>query len=333
MLDIWHKLQNFKHIAVYGMGNGGEMLINEMKKYGITPVAVFASDGFVRGQSFLGYTVKRFSEVKTEYPDVVVVIAFGSAREEVLQNILSLDAPVFLPEMPVVDDVVFNSEFLEKNLEKIKNAYELLADERSRKTFEEIIRFRISGELSHLFNAESPRQAVFDCLDVKKGARILDLGAYNGDTATEFFKAFAPREIVAVEPDERNFRKLLANTENMCVTPINAASGESDGTVMFYQSGSRGSRKGGTKEVRQVRGDFLGKFDFIKIDVEGNESQTLKGLYENMKERAKMLVAAYHRPEDIFEIPLYVHSVMPEYKIYLFHERCVPAWDTNYCFI
>jgi hypothetical protein len=37
----------------------------------------------------------------------------------------------------------------------------------------------------------------------------------------------------------------------------------------------------------------------------------------------------YHRNEDIFELPLLVKKLNPNYKIYIRHRLYIPAWETN----
>ena len=51
--DMWQALKNeSRPIVVYGMGNGADKLFERLEKFNITPSAVFASDGFVRGHSY-----------------------------------------------------------------------------------------------------------------------------------------------------------------------------------------------------------------------------------------------------------------------------------------
>ena len=72
---------------------------------------------------------------------------------------------------------------------------------------------------------------------------------------------------------------------------------------------------------------------FINMDVEGAERQALDGCREVIeRDKPKLLIAAYHRSEDLFAIPLQIARMNPEYRFYLRHYRYIPAWDTNlYC--
>ena len=45
-----------------------------------------------------------------------------------------------------------------------------------------------------------------------------------------------------------------------------------------------------------------------------------------------MLVAAYHRTEDLFAIPHQILQICPDYKLYLRKDACLPAWGVNYIF-
>ena len=70
--------------------------------------------------------------------------------------------------------------------------------------------------------------------------------------------------------------------------------------------------------------------DYIKYDVEGAEKQAIEGCKNTIKRyRPRLLVSAYHRSEDIFALPLQIHALCPEYKLYYRRSRYVPAWDLN----
>ena len=42
-----------------------------------------------------------------------------------------------------------------------------------------------------------------------------------------------------------------------------------------------------------------------------------------------MMVSLYHRNEDIFELPLLLKTINPNYKLYIRHQLYIPAWETN----
>ena len=61
-------------IFLYGMGNGAEKIYTYLKGYGIEIFGVVASDGFVRGQSFLGHEVISVSYAEKKYGSLCLVI-------------------------------------------------------------------------------------------------------------------------------------------------------------------------------------------------------------------------------------------------------------------
>ena len=72
------------------------------------------------------------------------------------------------------------------------------------------------------------------------------------------------------------------------------------------------------------------RLDFIKYDVEGAEREALLGSQEVIRrDSPALLVSAYHRNRDLFELPLLVHKLNPTYRLYLRRMAGVPAWDIN----
>ena len=81
----WDRLKTCeKPIFIYGMGDGAEKLLDEFDRLGIKCTGVFASDDFVRGQSFRGFKVQTFSQVQAQFGDITVVLGFGTSLPEIM---------------------------------------------------------------------------------------------------------------------------------------------------------------------------------------------------------------------------------------------------------
>lgn len=342
MKDLWTSLaEKKKPIVLYGMGNGADKIADELERRGMEVAAYFASDDFVRGQLFRSKRVMKYAEVKALYPDCVILVAFASQLPDVMERIYKIDAEneLYVPDVPVVGGRVFDSAFYEENLALIQEARELLADEESKTLYDNILLYKLSGKLSYLKEATSSREEVFhSVMNCERYRHCADLGAYNGDSVREFMREFPNLDsIVSLEPDRRNFKKLSRFVEDEGLSFVechNAAAWCENGEMAFSESGNRNARAGEGKGVVAVRtlDGILGErpVDYIKYDVEGSEYEALCGSRESiLRYQPDLLVSLYHRNEDIFKLPLFVHSLLPEHKLYLRRFPYFPAWDLN----
>ena len=62
------------------------------------------------------------------------------------------------------------------------------------------------------------------------------------------------------------------------------------------------------------------KTTFIKMDIEGAEPQALRGARKIIQtQKPKLAICIYHDFRHLWEIPLYIKSLVPEYRIYFRH--------------
>ncbi len=345
-VDMWDELaaQN-RPIVVYGMGNGADKLFRRFEAYGITPVDVFASDGFVRGHSYRGIRVKSFSEIRETYSDFVIAVSFASSRAEVIDMLAEIDRKydVYVPDMPVAEsEIYFDRAFYNSNYEKIVSAYELFEDEESKNCYAAVVNYKLSGRMEYLLGAFSDTDDIYSLVGIDEVTSALDVGAYNGDTVREM-KRYFPNlcEITAIEPDKRNFKKLqkyAEECEGVKPSVINAAAHGECGSMSFLSSGNRNSSISSSASyehkselVSLVTVDSLNiKTDYIKYDVEGDEYEALLGSHNTIKCCApRLLVSLYHKSRDLFELPLLIKERYPNRKMFLRRTRCLPAWEIN----
>ena len=70
--------------------------------------------------------------------------------------------------------------------------------------------------------------------------------------------------------------------------------------------------------------------DYIKFDVEGAEHAALLGAKESIRtHRPALRVAAYHRSEDLFDLPLLLAQLCEDYDFHLVRTRGYPCWDLD----
>ncbi len=342
-------------LFIYGTGNGADKIIDEMHVRGLTPSGVFASDGFVRNRDFRGFHVTSYGEVCRENESFAIVLAFGTSRPDVIENIrkISREHTLFCPDMPIAGNIVFDSDFYRKSYDGICEFKESLCDEKSRCLVANIFTYNLTGDIAYLFaDTDVNSDNTGDDSGIfhpEKYEVAADLGAYTGDTAEKLLSS-APniKRIYAMEPEPHAYRKLkaLSERENTCgkIIPINAAAWDTDTVLEFTELSGRGSsleknHHKGTRSIpvrAHITDDILSgenTVDYIKLDVEGAEYKALEGLRRTItKYHPEILVSAYHRPDDFITLPRLIKEMCPDCRFYLRREPCLPAWEINlYC--
>ena len=340
---LWEHLKSTdKPIVMYGMGNGADKILAVAERYGVEIKDFFASDGFVRGHLFHGKRVLSYSEAKEKYGDMIVLLSFASSLPDVMANFyrISSECEFYAPDVPVFGNILFTPELVKANIDKIEAVYDMLSDERSKEIYENVINYKLSGDISYLRVAESDENEVTPLIGAADFTSYADLGAYTGDTVKKMLDV-APKikRVIALEPDARNFRKLTAyaESETRCkIEARNLGAWSHRDTLFFDASGNRNAnigenKKGKTAEVDALDNILAGEdIDYIKYDVEGSEKEALLGTKITIEKYAPtLLVSLYHRSEDIFELPLLLHKRYPDYKFYMRRREYIPAWDLN----
>ncbi len=341
-ITSWERLKAEKRpIFIYGMGDGALKIMTVFRQMNIKVAGIFASDEFVRGHSFEGFLVHKLSEVEEMAEDFVVVLAFAAGYQEIVDKIHDIASKhtLYVPDVPVAGTGLFTYDFCVQNQEKIRQVYDSLADDYSRKVYANIINFKISGKIEYLSSVTTPKEEIYHSI-IKPhiSETYVDLGAYNGDTVRELLEFTNGRysSIYALEPDKKNFKKLSKFTDSMPnVYPINAAAWCIDTSLPFAAKAGRQSAISAFSEnfveARSVDSVLQGKpATIIKMDVEGFEREAIWGAAQTISHYApKLMIALYHRNEDIFELPLLIKALNERYKLYLRHQLYIPAWETN----
>ncbi len=353
--DLWEYLKKTdKTIVLYGMGNGADKILSALAERDIPVGGVFASDGFARGNLFHAMPVRTWSDIKAEFgvENVIVLLSFGTSRPDVMENILRIraEAELYAPDVPAFGDTLFTRTFYEEHIDDFTAARALLSDDESCRIFDNILSYKLSGDIGYLLDAQSDGNEIWETIIHPETVRTaVDLGAYNGDTVRQLLEKGNVQTIWAMEPDERNYKKLevYAQGETRArVIPVNAGAWNEETTLFFDKSGNRNAsfeknrsqtladRPAKTVEVKALPLDGVlngARVDYIKYDVEGSEKEALDGSIKTLTAHAPtLLVSLYHRSEDLFALPLQVHKIAPEYSgFYLRRMAGVPAWDIN----
>jgi len=173
----------------------------------------------------------------------------------------------------------------------------------------------------------------------------VDGGVYTFENTIEFIEWCKGEydAVYAFEPDKGNCEnckeRLKSNPildENR-IHLLNAALWKKDEVLRFHD-GAKGSSAlvaNGNVEVqgRSIDSVLQGApVTFIKMDIEGAELDALKGAKESIKKwKPRLAICIYHKPEDSIEIPLYIHGLVPEYKMFIRHYSTSRYETVLYC--
>ena len=354
--DLWERLAAERRpIFLWGTGNGADKILDVCEARSIPISGIFASDGFVRNRCFRGFSVTSWAETKGLCGDEkpIVLMAFASARPEVLENAkrIAAQATLLAPDVPAFGEGLFTRAFAKEHRAEILAARDLFSDEESRRIFDLVLTYKWTGEVSHLFEAVSdPTEIEKNILRPEQVQIYADLGAYTGDTVQKLAQvALNLQTVFAMEPDPHSYRKLAAYAETekrFSLFPLQAAAWNTAGELQFDGSGNRNAgalaNRSAALENRPVKiqsvralplDDVTGPthVDLIKYDVEGSEREALEGSQKTiLRSFPKLLVSVYHRVDDFFALPLLLQKSFPEYnRFYLRRDAGIPAWDLN----
>lgn len=165
---------------------------------------------------------------------------------------------------------------------------------------------------------------------------VIDAGAYYGETAFWFLKYIgSDGKVYAFEPSDSNFRSLKENIENNKVKniePIKMGLGrQEEGTFLFNAESSSYLVDANLINTSKIRITTIDKFveehklksvGFIKMDIEGSEIDALAGAKETItRYKPKLAISVYHKGDDMIKIPMYLKSIVPDYKFFLRHNK------------
>ena len=168
--------------------------------------------------------------------------------------------------------------------------------------------------------------------------KVLDCGAFDGDTLREF-EARNPSNIskyLAIDISSKNLQSLLSHynlAPDWLETKQVAIGVPQNSKLIVIENGSsscirlveENNNEFTDNEVSSTTLANLGKdilFNVIKVDIEGADYPALKDSIDYIKKsRPTLALSIYHRPEDLWEIPLLFISLFTDsYEYYIRNE-------------
>ncbi len=309
------------------------------------------------GKEFLGFPCVPPHEL-TQMGEIVVVITaeeYLAAKAKVEE--MGLEAYFIGDCYSCYFDHERDVQWMVDAKEDIGKAYNLLGDERSKEIYVELLCQKLAPHLAEKEFYKLCDTDEYFCKDMIQLADdecFVDCGAYVGDTVEKFLQETGGKyeAIFSFEPDKQNYavalkmfedRKLervyhyncgLSNENSHPLSELLVQKSCHEVVVpkeLPTDSMVSVNIKKVAPDVRMGRLDDLlagRRASFLKIDVEGFEEEMLKGAEKLIGEqKPKIAICVYHLLHHMWTLPLMLHKIRPDYRLYIRHYSAM-GYDT-----
>lgn len=335
-------------LVLFGAGRLGELALRDARRAGLEPLAFADNNREKWGTEHQGIPIVSPQDAVARFGDdcVFVITVYTSAPvwEQLrgfgiepisFARLAWLYPAEFLPhaglELP-------NKIF--QNAKAVRDVEAIWSDEESRAEFVEQIRWRttLRPEILRPHPPASDTYFANGLFSLHDHEVYVDCGAFDGDSIREFLARVHGgfEKIIGLEPDPLNrerFGKFCASLPPEQVNRIELlpyAVGNRREQVVFDVTGTAASALGvGKFEVECVPLDEIitPAPTFIKMDIEGAEPMALRGAASLLKKHRPILaICLYHALEHLWEIPLWLKQLVPEYELF-FRRYSDECWE------
>lgn len=331
-------------VVLFGAGSYGRLALDFFRDTGHRVLAFCDNDASKHAHTIEGIPVWSLTQLASANERTAVIITSNRHHHDIARQVAGLTS------LPCLR---FNAYVAASLLDRFRHVHdELLADDCSRHIMRTIVEAMLSGDTDLSAIAAPDIYFAVDSFRYPTRDVYVDAGAYVGDTLEQFIwrSHGSFRRIYAFEPGLRQFRALEARRDRLVqewalssdqIVCEHGGVAESEGTLPFGENKSelQGSSFAPGNDagicVRVVALDsYLGSspVTFIKADIEGFEIQMLKGARKILSHsQPRLALSVYHRPQDLFAIPICVHTLCPDYKIALRHHSTSLLETVLYC--
>ena len=321
--------------VIFGAGICGHKIYDLLHGYGVH-VLCFC-DNMLGGNTdqVTGLRIIGTEELREsiDNPKILVCVGAGNACEAICEQLLLLGFEK--TQIHRMNEYFYwqTKEYFEKHIEKYREVYQLLEDEFSRRVYLE--RMKKAFLLCDISEVVSPcEEEYFDeKVILADDEMFIDCGGFDGDSAMRFIERCHGhyRGIVIFEPEfckkaeiEKNMGKNHYELRQLGVwSKKEKLYFDAVGTCSSHISEKEGDYVIETAALDEII--FDRRPTYIKMDIEGAEQEALKGCRKIIQTyKPKLAICIYHKPEDLYEIPIMIKEINPEYKLYV--RQYANAW-------
>lgn len=323
-------------LVMYGCGDSGIALLNYLKNEGIEVKKIVIDDAYYSNDKYENIEIIKISEIPNIYLKFNVIIGFvnytlAKQRLSDLQHVNKVfcfsNPYLYLKNYDITWDYVY------ENKQDFFDAYQLMADDKSRELFVAYLNTRMNKDAEYLFGLSGDKTYFNnDIVALTEEEIFVDCGAYNGDSLKIFLKNsnFKYKYIYAFEPDDKNFNKLAEFCESEKIERIsNIKKGvwsETKTLEFLCDANQESSIVNGACNTSKIEVDSLDNMigeepvTFIKLSVQGSEEEAILGA-KNLIQREKPVIAAtiFMKKDALIKLSNLIKKIEPRYQLYL---RC-----------
>lgn len=349
-------LKGTREVVIFGAGNLGKKALRSLREQGYVIRGFLDNNSALHGSEIDGVPVYSITKGWLQLGDsvgVVVAIYFGEAKDTMEERIAPLRKAGFTkiahlghlawkhPEGLLPHYSLDLPSHLLSQEKKIIEAFHLFDDPTSQRIFVDHVEWRLTLNFDLLPKPVADTIYFHEhLLRPNAGEFLIDGGAFTGDTLKCFVEGFGKDgfyKVLCFEPDPKNFLILqeaaaALSGQRGVIEVYQCALGDAISEITVESSGESSSRVGHGEIKIPCR--MIDEFHdgehwptFIKLDIEGYELPALRGAIKTIQKQLPVLaISAYHRQNDLWELPLMIHAMQPEYSF-----RLVPhvadGWD------
>jgi FkbM family methyltransferase len=322
-------------LAVYGAGSIAQAAIPYLRQAGVKVDAIFIDDIDLMNSSreyVSGTAMHSLSTLCNQWESFNVYVGFADFNAKHAAKLRSIKniANIFhLDNYFAFGCDEIDPSYVNSNLGKYADTYNMLEDQLSKDVFVGFLNVRMSG--NPVYFSEFPLTKQYfppDIIQLSDKEVFIDCGAYDGDTILKFRKECDNRfaHIYALEPDVDNFTRLQKqlNDEAFVNYSLFKCGAYDNKGHLSFNCGFNGTSKISDQGNAIIEVDTIdniindSRVTYIKMDVEGAEMSALIGARQTIcRNKPKLAISAYHKREDLIEIPRYIAELDSQYKLYL----------------
>ena len=327
-----------KKVIIWGKSISALNLYVQLKTKRIDVIGFTDSFAFIQGE-FAGLPVYPYKQV-IKMQNIVIYIATVVPKNQIdILDLLQDSDVTVLCRGSVYGsgqyDIYEMDEKINKNINIIQQIREVLSDKKSVETFDNLIKYRTSNDkrlLEEIYEKEHrqyfPKSNIFK---PSLEETFIDAGGCNGATSVEFVQWVNGKynKIYLMEPDtlmQSVAKEYVALKDVQNIIFVGKAAYSKSTIINFEnnaESGSSHIEMNGKTQVETVTIDEMLNHTiatYIKMDIEGAELQALQGAKETIEcYRPKLAISIYHKDDDLWQIPYYIHENYPWYKLFIRH--------------